>query len=202
MAKFYAVQIGRKPGVYFTWDECKAQVIGYPKSLYKSFSTLKEAEEYVKGSVKVDQTESKASTVIYTDGSFSSITNSAGWACYHSLTHEVIYGSLPGKQTNNRAELFAILSAVKFFPGDLLIYTDSNYCVNILKGHWKASENLDLYQSFKELIKDRCIELQHVYGHNRDSDLQHREPNEIVDYYAKEGAKISDKEQRSLILDK
>ena len=26
MAKFYAVKIGRKPGIYNSWDECKMQV--------------------------------------------------------------------------------------------------------------------------------------------------------------------------------
>ena len=27
---YYAVRIGRNPGIYTTWDECKKEVIGLP----------------------------------------------------------------------------------------------------------------------------------------------------------------------------
>ncbi|WP_286149303.1 RNase H1/viroplasmin domain-containing protein, partial [Thomasclavelia cocleata] len=37
MAKFYAVKIGRKPGIYLTWDECKQQVDKFKGAVYKSF---------------------------------------------------------------------------------------------------------------------------------------------------------------------
>ena len=38
--KFYAVQNGRVPGVYLTWDECKKQVDGYSGASYKSFQVM------------------------------------------------------------------------------------------------------------------------------------------------------------------
>ena len=47
--KFYAVQKGKVPGVYRTWEECKAQVHGYSGAVYKSFSTEEEAMRYVAG---------------------------------------------------------------------------------------------------------------------------------------------------------
>ena len=47
--KFYAVQIGRTPGVYSTWELCEAQVIGFPGAHFKSFKTLEEAEMFVYG---------------------------------------------------------------------------------------------------------------------------------------------------------
>jgi len=50
-AKFYAVRSGREPGIYRTWDDCKAQVDGYAKAEYKSFSSLQEAEAYLNGAV-------------------------------------------------------------------------------------------------------------------------------------------------------
>ena len=28
--KIYAVKKGRKPGIYMSWDACKAQVMGFP----------------------------------------------------------------------------------------------------------------------------------------------------------------------------
>jgi ribonuclease HI len=45
--QYYAVRIGREPGIYRTWDECKAQVDGYAKAQYKGFGSLEEAEEYM-----------------------------------------------------------------------------------------------------------------------------------------------------------
>ena len=41
--KHYVVWKGAIPGVYSTWDECKAQVFGYEGAQYKSFSSLEEA---------------------------------------------------------------------------------------------------------------------------------------------------------------
>ena len=47
MAKYYAVRVGAKPGVYTDWASCEAQVKGFPKAEYKSFKTRKEAEDFV-----------------------------------------------------------------------------------------------------------------------------------------------------------
>ncbi|HKK88337.1 MAG TPA: ribonuclease H family protein [Saprospiraceae bacterium] len=43
--KFYVVWKGKKPGIYNSWDACLQQVKGYPDAQYKSFKTLKDAEE-------------------------------------------------------------------------------------------------------------------------------------------------------------
>ncbi|XP_053565699.1 ribonuclease H1 [Bombina bombina] len=48
---FYAVRTGRKPGVYNTWEECKAQVDRFPSARYKKFASEEDALEFV-GSVK------------------------------------------------------------------------------------------------------------------------------------------------------
>ena len=45
--KFYAVRKGRNPGIYTSWDECSAQVIGCAGAVYKSFPTLEEAEAFM-----------------------------------------------------------------------------------------------------------------------------------------------------------
>ena len=47
--KYYAVKKGLSTGVFFTWDECKKMVDGYPGAIYKSFPTFEEAECFVKG---------------------------------------------------------------------------------------------------------------------------------------------------------
>jgi ribonuclease HI len=52
--KYYAVRSGRELGIYLTWEECKAQVDGYPNAEYKGFSALRDAEVYL-GSVKAPE---------------------------------------------------------------------------------------------------------------------------------------------------
>lgn len=45
--RYYGVKIGRKPGIYTNWDECKEQIDGFSGALYMGFSTLKAAEDFV-----------------------------------------------------------------------------------------------------------------------------------------------------------
>jgi ribonuclease HI len=52
--QYYAVRIGREPGIYLTWEECKAQVDGYAKAQYKGFGSFEEAEAYL-GNVKTNK---------------------------------------------------------------------------------------------------------------------------------------------------
>lgn len=47
--RFYAVQAGRKPGVYSNWNDCLAQVKGFKGAVYKSFPSTAEAEAFVSG---------------------------------------------------------------------------------------------------------------------------------------------------------
>ncbi|ROV95537.1 hypothetical protein VSDG_05340 [Cytospora chrysosperma] len=46
---WYAVQKGRQPGLYRTWDECAAQVKGFASARFKGFNTREGAESYVRG---------------------------------------------------------------------------------------------------------------------------------------------------------
>lgn len=45
--KVYAVRKGKTPGLYMSWDDCKAQVDGFPGAEYKSFSDAQDAMEYL-----------------------------------------------------------------------------------------------------------------------------------------------------------
>ncbi|XP_057678069.1 ribonuclease H1 [Corythoichthys intestinalis] len=47
---FYAVRKGFSPGVYHSWDECKAQVFKFPSAIYKKFVSEKDAWAFVRGS--------------------------------------------------------------------------------------------------------------------------------------------------------
>lgn len=45
--KYYAVKIGKVPGIYFNWDDCKAQVHGFKGAIYKSFDNISDAENFI-----------------------------------------------------------------------------------------------------------------------------------------------------------
>ena len=45
--KYYAVRVGKVPGIYQTWDECKKNVHGFPAAEYKSFPSEEEAKAYM-----------------------------------------------------------------------------------------------------------------------------------------------------------
>lgn len=48
--KFYVVWQGLSPGIYDTWDECRAQVEGFAGAKYKAFNTIEEATAAFRGS--------------------------------------------------------------------------------------------------------------------------------------------------------
>lgn len=63
--KFYAVKVGRKPGVYQSWPEAHAQVDGYDNPIFKKFDTYAEAEAMVTGGAGSASKSSKGKTKYY-----------------------------------------------------------------------------------------------------------------------------------------
>ena len=72
--KYYAVKIGRTPGIYLSWADCKAQVNGYPGAIYKGFETKEEADLFLgiaSTQSKEDHEEYDATWAkAYVDGSY------------------------------------------------------------------------------------------------------------------------------------
>ena len=50
--KFYVVWVGRKTGVFSSWEECQEQILAFPNAQYKSFSTQLEAKNAFKQEYK------------------------------------------------------------------------------------------------------------------------------------------------------
>ncbi len=46
MGKYYVVKIGKVPGIYNTWGECKIQVHRFPGAIHASFKLLQEAKYF------------------------------------------------------------------------------------------------------------------------------------------------------------
>lgn len=43
--KAYVVRLGRVPGIHYSWDECKAQVDGFPGNNQEGYNTIEAAEQ-------------------------------------------------------------------------------------------------------------------------------------------------------------
>ncbi len=67
--KYYAVRSGRVPGIYTSWEDCKAQVEGFSGAEYKGFEDKNGALEYM-GVKAQDQECSSCAAKAYTDGSY------------------------------------------------------------------------------------------------------------------------------------
>lgn len=94
--KYYAVREGREKGIFDSWDVCKSHVHGYKNAEYKSFKTLKEAEEYLKGKKTMNEIygesidkelKNKETVLAYVDGSYSKKYHIYSYGCV-ILEHE------------------------------------------------------------------------------------------------------------------
>lgn len=80
---FYAVKVGKTPGIYFTWSECQSQIEGVSGSKYKKFTTMEDAQDFMNG---IDQNEklmaSLTDVYAFVDGSFNETTKTYGYGGY------------------------------------------------------------------------------------------------------------------------
>lgn len=74
--------------------------------------------------------------------------------------------------TNNRMEMLAIISAMKYVASiskkaRIDIYSDSQYSINVFSGRWRGKMNFDLIDLFKEYAKKMNKVVFHwVKGHS------------------------------------
>ncbi|KAJ5693259.1 hypothetical protein N7462_002682 [Penicillium macrosclerotiorum] len=48
-AKYYAVKKGTKPGIYYCWNDCLAQITGFKGAIFQSFLTFEDANAFLSG---------------------------------------------------------------------------------------------------------------------------------------------------------
>ena len=190
-SKYYAVLVGKTKGVFTNWDECKKQIHGYPGALYKSFLTLREAEQYLtqgQPQKKCNETVPKNSYEIYVDGSYQNSRYS--WGFVVMKNDEIIHEDC-GLGTNEQAalsrnvagELEAVINAVKWTQNNKIehfyIYHDYIGISEWALGRWRTNNNLT--KNYASFIKEYLpyITFIKVAGH---SGIR---GNEIADHLAK-----------------
>lgn len=182
-SKFYAVAKGLKPGIYTTWAETEPLVRGYVGAMYKSFPTLKEAEEWMgdpvykqQGSAAKSVSRSETPEIkdgvvtIFTDGSSIDNPGPGGYGVVQIFGHdrkELSGGFNP--TTNNRMELMACIVALRELETKyrrskpIILYSDSSYVVNgIMKGwalKWRSNNWIKASDKKPALNPDLWAEL-------------------------------------------
>lgn len=194
--KFYAVKKGRKPGIYMSWDACKAQVMGFPNARYKGFKTKAEAEEFLNPDANELMQIDEDTLVAYVDGSYdhSQKRFSYGMVLMHDgkeryfaypyideelATMRNVAGEIKGSEA-------AMQYALDHEIPSIIIYHDYQGIASWCNGDWKANKPgtiayRDFYREASRKIK---IQFRKVKGHSNDK------YNDMVDQLAKEALGI------------
>ena len=98
----------------------------------------------------------RSTLTMYTDGGC--LNNGqknakAAWAFFSDNTGERDSGLVKGKQSNNTAELTAILKALLWAQDKtkrLVIYSDSQYAIKCIAGTWRRKKNTKLFELIDE----------------------------------------------------
>ena len=176
--KYYAVKNGRVPGIYNSWAECQKQIHGFKNASYKSFTSRKEAEEFISDKKEIPQMEH--GLIAYVDGSFNAKKKVYGYGAVLIDGQQVIkclYGHGDNEECissrNVAGEIFGALAAVKYavehpeYDG-IVIYYDYMGIEMWAKGLWKRNKKgtiayYDYVQSVKNQITLHFIK---VKGHS------------------------------------
>lgn len=118
---------------------------------------------------------------VYVDGACSNNGNEMAMAgigvYFEGGEYNDISKRIHGVQTNNRAELLAILEAIQTVRSedDIVIYTDSEYSLKGISGINRIHKNSDLFQKIASSVKSRKGEtrFEKVKGHTGNYDGNH-----------------------------
>ena len=195
--KYYAVKNGRVPGIYTSWDECKAQVDGFSGAVYKSFAKKDDAEAficetaalkaesggvraYVDGSYNINTCEFSFGAVMFIDGEM--LTFSEKFEDSELATMRNVAGEIKGAE-------FVIRYCEKHNIDSVEIYYDYEGIAAWAEGRWKTNKDgTKAYKAlYDELSKKVSVRFVKVKGHSGDK------YNDMADSLAKKAAGVGEK---------
>lgn len=221
--KFYAVAVGKVPGIYNSWSECESQVKGYPGAKFKGFADEKQAQAFVmaddtQADEQADISETPVAKEysgrhvnIFVDGSYNSDTDNYGYGVFVDDPSDPVIFS--GKDTcggtgrNIKGEVRAASEALKYASesgkyDSVTIYHDykgiHDWCDAAENGKpWTANEVYSKeYADFVSSVRRNglAVDFVHVPGHTGVTG------NEYVDKIAKIacGIAVSNKDNKFL----
>lgn len=196
--KFYAVKQGRTPGVYQSWEECKAQVDGYSGAVYKSFPTAAEALAFVTGmpQEKAPQQSDSLGLTAYVDGSYHSGTGEFSYGvvilqngkeiCFQEKLSDPDLAAMRNVAGEIKGAEAAMRYALEHGYQEISIYHDYEGIAKWCTGEWKANKSgTQAYKAYYDSICGQLqVHFQKVKGHSGDK------YNDMADRLAKEALGI------------
>ncbi len=205
--KYYAVRIGRKPGVFESWDECRAQTLGFPGAVFKGFPTREDAERFVSGEEGTrpapdgDGPRGDCAEA-YVDGSYDAATKRFSCGAVLFLNGEQIRFSESfddpdlAQMRNVAGEIKGAETVIRYCLShgvrEVTVFHDYQGVASWATGEWKTNrEGTRAYAAFcRESMKKLRIRFQKVKGHSGD------EYNDLADRLAKEALGIGGAKKR------
>lgn len=193
MAKknFYAVKRGMCPGIYGSWDECRAQVDGFLGAEFKGFATKEEACDYLGISYEESYEVISDCLEIYVDGSYDAVTNTFSYGMvvlkegYEYTFSEKLEDEEMAKMHNVAGEIKGAEAAMRYAVDNnekrLVIYHDYEGIAKWCTREWKASKpGTQAYRDYYDSVKEKVnIQFVKVKGHSNNK------YNEMADKLAK-----------------
>jgi len=210
---FYAVANGRINGIFSSWTKCNESIKGFPKAKYKKFTTIDQAEDFIKcyqETIRQSPTKILFSPIrpnmvywggegdsfvadyyVYTDGGCSNNGREnakAGIGIFFGINDSRnVSQPIIGKQTNNVAELTALIETYPIISKDIekglqiAIVSDSEYAIKSATVYGEKYEAIDweinipnktlvnrLYNLYKNLPNIQFI---HIRAHTNNTDI-------------------------------
>lgn len=193
--KYYAVKVGRKTGVFESWDECKSAVSGFSGAAYKSFTNREDAIDFVNGSAKSQKAqnreEKQSEAFAYVDGSYDDTTKSYsyGMVMMHGEDELHFFKKFEkddmSDMRNVAGEIEGSMAAMKYCIENgiksISIFYDYEGIQKWCNGDWKAKKEgtkryVEFYKDASRLVDVDFIK---VKGHSGDK------YNDLADELAK-----------------
>lgn len=160
--KYYVVWVGRKPGIYSSWEECQEQTSRFPNAKFKSFQTMEEAVmAFQSGYEPVSYNQIELDSISVDVG----CSGNPGVVEYKGVdtkTGETLFYHGPiQKGTNNLGEFLAIVHALAYLKkrgSDKTIYSDSSTAIGWVREK-KVKSSLVRDETTREIweLVDRAL---------------------------------------------
>lgn len=108
---------------------------------------------------------------VYTDGGYQMFKKEGAYAFIILQDNEIIHkeANVIRNESNNRAELKAIINAVNWCPdnAEIDVNSDSQYAIYTLSNLWQRKKNTDLFEEWDKILRRKNVTLNFnwVRGH-------------------------------------
>ncbi len=192
--KFYAVKVGKVPGIYESWAECQNQIHGFSGAVYKGFTTKEDALDFMGNGGAKKQEETQA--VAYVDGSYDAAEKAFSYGIVLFYGGQEMHFSQKcmdqelASMHNVAGEIKGAEAAIQYcldnHISSVTIYHDYEGIAKWCNGDWQAKKagTIAYARFYREASSKVYVKFVKVKGHSGDK------YNDLADKLAKEALGI------------